>query len=177
MRSPFEWARNLLGGPNRVRRGHGRAVVFAVLVGTALTGCSSGVTGIPAATSSDVPFQASTPTLDPSAAASPVPSDGPLSVSPGDVPVAGDGSGGVVLAIGVVLPSPARTPGATNPAVTQGTINQTICVVGWTSTVRPPSSLTTALKIKQLASGYSYQGDMSTKDYEEDHLISLELVY
>lgn len=41
--------------------------------------------------------------------------------------------------------------------------------------MRPPSSVTTALKIKQLASGYDFQGDMSTKDYEEDHLISLEL--
>ena len=35
--------------------------------------------------------------------------------------------------------------------------------------------MTTALKIKQLATRYSYQGSTLTKDYEEDHLISLEL--
>jgi len=41
--------------------------------------------------------------------------------------------------------------------------------------VRPPSSVTTALKRAQLASGYTYKGDLSTSAYEEDHLISLEL--
>jgi len=29
--------------------------------------------------------------------------------------------------------------------------------------------------MRQLASGYNYQGDSATGDYEEDHLISLEL--
>jgi hypothetical protein len=57
--------------------------------------------------------------------------------------------------------------------VTQSTIGSTICVSGWTATVRPPSSYTTALKITQIAQyGYS---DTSTADYEEDHLIPLEL--
>jgi hypothetical protein len=74
-----------------------------------------------------------------------------------------------------VLPDPRRTPGARNPAVTQASIGSTICVSGWTSTVRPPSSYTTALKERQLASGYAYRGDLSTADYEEDHLISLEI--
>jgi hypothetical protein len=73
------------------------------------------------------------------------------------------------------LPDPARTPGATNPGVTQGNIGQTICVTGWTATVRPPSSVTTKLKVAQLASGYAFNGDTATGDYEEDHLISLEL--
>lgn len=41
--------------------------------------------------------------------------------------------------------------------------------------MRPPSSLTTQLKKQQLASGYAYKGDTATGDYEEDHLISLEL--
>jgi hypothetical protein len=41
--------------------------------------------------------------------------------------------------------------------------------------VRPPASVTTRLKAAQLASGYTYQGDAATGDYEEDHLISLEL--
>jgi hypothetical protein len=65
------------------------------------------------------------------------------------------------------------TPGALNPAVTQATIGSTICVSGWTATIRPSSSYTTRLKIAQIvAYGYS---DTSTSAYEEDHLISLEL--
>ncbi|WP_230208893.1 DUF3761 domain-containing protein [Nostocoides sp. HKS02] len=84
-------------------------------------------------------------------------------------------AGDTVNAAGAVLPNAARTPGAVNPAVTQATIRSTICVAGWTATVRPPSSVTTRLKIQQLASGYAYKGDTTTGDYEEDHLISLEL--
>lgn len=87
-----------------------------------------------------------------------------------------DTTGGIVLnAAGAVLPDPTRTPGASNPAVTQATIGSTICVSGWTATIRPPSSYTTSLKERQLASGYAFNGDMSTADYEEDHLISLEI--
>jgi hypothetical protein len=70
-------------------------------------------------------------------------------------------------------PDPNLTPGALNPAVTQATINTTICVSGWTATIRPSSSYTGRLKIEQIAEyGYS---DTSTSAYEEDHLISLEL--
>src|ERR1035437_5055389 len=70
-------------------------------------------------------------------------------------------------------PDPALTPGALNPAVTQATISSTICVSGWTATIRPSSSFTTSLKIKQIGQyGYS---DTKTSSYEEDHLISLEL--
>ncbi len=65
------------------------------------------------------------------------------------------------------------TPGALNPAVTQATIGSTICVSGWTATIRPSSSYTSRLKIGQIVTyGYS---DTSTAAYEEDHLISLEL--
>jgi hypothetical protein len=74
-----------------------------------------------------------------------------------------------------VLPSSSLTPGVTNPNVTQANISSTICVSGWTATIRPPASYTTALKVKQLASGYALNGDTNTADYEEDHLISLEL--
>jgi hypothetical protein len=76
---------------------------------------------------------------------------------------------------GAILPNPRRTPGAINPAVTQSSIGRTICVTGWTATIRPPSSYTTALKQHQLATGYAYRGDTNTSSYEEDHLISLEL--
>ncbi len=70
-------------------------------------------------------------------------------------------------------PDPGLTPGALNPAVTQATIGSTICVSGWTTTIRPSESLTDALKIKQIGQ-YGY-GDTKTSSYEEDHLISLEL--
>ena len=62
---------------------------------------------------------------------------------------------------------------ALDAAVTQATIAATICVSGWTATVRPPSSYTSALKIQQLAAfGYA---DKNPKDYEEDHRVPLEL--
>ena len=70
-------------------------------------------------------------------------------------------------------PDPELTPGVLNPAVTQTTIGTTICVSGWTATIRPPSSYTTSLKIEQIGL-YGYT-DTSTASYEEDHLISLEL--
>jgi len=71
------------------------------------------------------------------------------------------------------LSDPNCTPGATYPPVTQSTIGTTICVSGWTKTIRPPASYTDDLKVQQIAQyGYS---DTSPADYEEDHLISLEL--
>ncbi|MFF7989747.1 hypothetical protein ACFZDG_08165 [Kitasatospora xanthocidica] len=71
------------------------------------------------------------------------------------------------------LPDPYCTPGAYNPDVTQATIGRTICVSGWTATVRPPTSYTNPLKVQQIAQ-YGY-ADTSTADYEEDHLVPLEL--
>ena len=65
-----------------------------------------------------------------------------------------------------------RTPGVLNPDVTQATINSTICVRGWTKTIRPPTDYTNDLKRKQMRE-YGVGGSMS--DYQEDHLISLEL--
>ena len=72
-----------------------------------------------------------------------------------------------------VDPNPGLTPGVTDPAVSQATIGSTVCVSGYTQTVRPPSSYTSALKISQIAQ-YGY-ADTNPADYEEDHLISLEL--
>jgi hypothetical protein len=65
-----------------------------------------------------------------------------------------------------------RTPGVLNPDVTQATIASTICVRGWTKTIRPPTDYTNDLKRKQMRE-YGVRGSMS--DYQEDHLISLEL--
>jgi hypothetical protein len=116
-------------------------------------------------------------TSSPSAATSiPSPTNTPSKVAVTPIPVAANKTGGITVnAAGAVLPNSARTPGAINPSVTQATIGRTICVTGWTSTIRPSSSVTTALKVAQLASGYTYNGDTATGDYEEDHLISLEL--
>lgn len=72
----------------------------------------------------------------------------------------------------VVRASWVLTPGALNPAVTQATIRSTVCVHGWTRTVRPPVSYTNALKVRGLAE-YRLRGPLSA--FQEDHLISLEL--
>jgi len=72
-----------------------------------------------------------------------------------------------------VLPDPNCTPGAIDSVVNQDNIQQTICVKGYTKKVRPSASYTNQLKVQQITDyGYS---DTNTKDYEEDHLISLEL--
>ena len=73
------------------------------------------------------------------------------------------------------LPDPTRTPGATNPAVTPATLTATICARGWTATVRPPAAYTNGLKRTQLASSYSVGSDRNPTDYEEDHLVPLEI--
>src|SRR5260370_8216263 len=72
-----------------------------------------------------------------------------------------------------VLPDPNCTPGVIDPAVTQANIQQTICVPGYTKTVRPPVSLTNSLKAQQLVE-YGYV-DTNLHDYEEEHFIILEL--
>jgi hypothetical protein len=77
------------------------------------------------------------------------------------------GGGGPVL-----LADPVRTPGVLNPDVTQATIGTTICVQGWTRSVRPPTDYTSELKRRQMGE-YGVGGALS--DYQEDHLISLEL--
>lgn len=70
-------------------------------------------------------------------------------------------------------PNPAMTVGSVDPNVTQGNIQQTICVSGYTATVRPPTSYTEPLKIQQIAA-YGY-ADTNVADYEEDHFIPLEI--
>ena len=69
-------------------------------------------------------------------------------------------------------PDPACTPGALNPAVSQATIDRTICVEGWTDTVRPPESVTEREKAASLAA-YGDTGPLSA--YEYDHFVPLEL--
>ncbi|MGO4857072.1 hypothetical protein [Arthrobacter sp. 2MCAF14] len=72
---------------------------------------------------------------------------------------------------GEYLPDPACTPGATDPAVTQENIDSTICMSGYTATVRPPASNTDKVKAESLRE----YGQVAMKTTEYDHLISLEL--
>ena len=110
---------------------------------------------------------ASTPSLSRTAPAAPAPSTpavAPPAAGPGTCHARGTGQ--------YVLPDPACTPGAVNPAVTQATMATTICRPGWTATVRPPESYTEPIKIRQIVA-YGEPGALG--GYEEDHLIPLEL--
>jgi len=98
----------------------------------------------------------------PLASVSPLPSDSPTSApSLLPSPVPGD---------------PCHVAGVTycalSPAVTEASITKTICVVGWTNTVRPSTSYTTPLKLRQLRAEH-LPGSPSL--YEEDHRVPLEL--
>ncbi len=90
----------------------------------------------------------------------------------------------IAIALGVLISAPAlaaapdlpdtsRTPGDTNPDVSQDTIGTTICTSGFTAGIRPNTPVTNALKRRQLSEwGYT---DKTMGHYEEDHLISLQL--
>jgi hypothetical protein len=79
---------------------------------------------------------------------------------------------GPAIPTSTVRASWSLTPGVVNPDVTQATIRRTVCVHGWTKTVRPPVSYTNDLKLRQMRE-YGLRGSPSS--YQEDHLISLEL--
>lgn len=82
--------------------------------------------------------------------------------------VAPDGRTFDQLVAAHVLPDPTSNPGEINPDVTSATIAKTICVHGWTATVRPPVAYTNKLKAKLLPPGHGLA------DYELDHLMSIE---
>jgi hypothetical protein len=67
---------------------------------------------------------------------------------------------------------PPQTPGALDPQVTEANIQQTICVPGYTRTVRPPVRITNKIK-RELMQEYGLAG--SPSDYELDHIVPLEL--
>jgi hypothetical protein len=79
----------------------------------------------------------------------------------------------VRTAIAGDLPDSRLTPGAVDPSITQQNIQQTVCVRGYTKTVRPPASYTNKLKKRQIRE-YGY-ADRNPKHYEEDHLIPLSI--
>jgi len=71
-----------------------------------------------------------------------------------------------------VLPDPQCTPGAIDPSVTQDNIDSTICVSGYTKTVRPTVSVTEPQKFESMK---AYGFDDSPSNYEFDHLVPLEI--
>lgn len=71
-----------------------------------------------------------------------------------------------------IFPDKNCTPGAIDLKVTQDNIYSTICVIGYTTKVRPPPSVTSKIKTERMRS-YGYFD--SAKNYELDHLISLEV--
>ena len=80
----------------------------------------------------------------------------------------------VIVALGLVLAGCSQTGQPVtmpplNPDVTQATIQQTICVRGWTGAIRPTLSFTADLKRQQIPAG------ASPRDYQEDHIVPLEL--
>jgi hypothetical protein len=100
---------------------------------------------------------------------------------PGDAPdIAHDGRIGLVFPEADALPNPRLTPGAINPAVTQANVGETICRPGgYTRSIRPDAHYTEQLKREQIRE-YGYPQQMGRdafmlRNYEEDHLISLEL--
>jgi hypothetical protein len=70
------------------------------------------------------------------------------------------------------LPDSRCTPGMADSRVTQANIYQTICVSGYTKTVRPPVSYTGPLKAQLMQ---KYGDTDSPKNYELDHFIPLEV--
>jgi len=132
-----------------------------VLVALVLVGCST--VASPAATSAPAPTVAILPTATPASALGSAPPIGgsPAGPTPSSCHMTADG-----------LPDSDCTPGATNPAVTQANITSTICVSRYTATIRPPTSYTNPLKVQEMG---LYGDTGTTADYEEDHMIPLEV--
>ncbi len=57
-----------------------------------------------------------------------------------------------------------------NPTVTPDNLRRTICVPGWTKTVRPPVSMTNAIKAKFI---HRQRITRPMRDFELDHIIPL----
>ena len=142
--------------------------IIVLLVLLSLWGCTTPpvVTNVPATT--DTPTMTSTPVV----ADIPTMTDTPvvtLTSTMTDTPIVPTVASGDAP----YLPNPVSQPGVYNPDVTQETIQSTICVSGYTSTIRPPVSYTDKLKGQQIVQ-YGY-ADTNKADYEEDHLIPLEV--
>jgi hypothetical protein len=72
------------------------------------------------------------------------------------------------------IPDHKRTPGAINPKVTQENLHATVCMWGWSRTVRPPATYTNRFKAKQMRE-LGLPG--TVHNYHEDHLGAVGLYY
>ncbi len=79
----------------------------------------------------------------------------------------------IYLLLLTLLSFPAFAGMALNPDVRQETINETICVPGYTKEVRPAVSYTNGVKRKLLREAGIDESRMS--DYELDHIVPLAL--
>ncbi|MEW1950668.1 hypothetical protein AB0280_15565 [Pseudarthrobacter sp902506025] len=95
-----------------------------------------------------------------------------LHVLPAPAPASAPASSDAKCKMRGELPDPVCTPGVINPKVTQANIQQTICVSGWSSSIRPVTSYTNALKLQQMK---EYGFTDSPSKYEQDHLVSISL--
>ncbi|WP_019925702.1 hypothetical protein [Nocardia sp. BMG111209] len=142
------------------------STIAAVAAAVFLTGCSH------SATAKSITEQVHSPVAAPQAAGNVPIGPGPS----GTYTVAAQPAPGTChfryTAGGQPLPDPVCTPGATNPKVTPETIGDTICHSGYTSSIRPPASITDREKDAN-AKSYGYTGNLHDAEY--DHLISLEL--
>ncbi len=66
--------------------------------------------------------------------------------------------------------------GVVNPDINQANIKDNLCNKNWsTKSIRPPVSQTNKIKAQQVFDMYGYNNGAKLSEYEEDHLISLEL--
>ncbi|MFI1796885.1 hypothetical protein ACH427_05920 [Streptomyces sp. NPDC020379] len=155
------------------------ALAAVALVAAALTtGCSSD-SGSKSSDDTKNAKSGASPSTSATGSSAPAAGDGAIPVGPGPQPAytvqkqPAEGSCHYqYTSAKEPLPDPKCTPGATNPKVTQATVKTTICRSGYTKDIRPPVGITSREKTANAAS-YGYKG--SLKDYEYDHLISLQL--
>lgn len=81
--------------------------------------------------------------------------------------VAPDGRTEAQLIAAHVLPDRSH-PGVINPAVNASNLKSTVCVAGWTATVRPPTSYTNKIRAALTPPGHR------PADGELDHRLSIE---
>jgi hypothetical protein len=170
--------------PSRARalvRSSTRFAPCVAVVLLLLTSCGSSAAPAAPAPSSTTPDVSASRAADASATlAGPVPSAVataaapllPTAVPTQPAPITSPSTAPTKTGPARIYPDLALTPGASDPNVTQANIKQTICVAGYTRTVRPPESYTEPLKLQQIAS-LRLPGRAS--DYEEDHVIPLEV--
>lgn len=80
---------------------------------------------------------------------------------------------GVLLAVALMDPAAAQGAMALNSDVRQDTIHQTICISGYTATVRPSTSYTNGIKRKLLRE--TGRSETAAGDFELDHIVPLAL--